>query len=118
MRDGKIGGNFKAFRESLGLSLTQCAKLLETSHGYLSEIESDKKQPSTNMLIKMRNELGLDLNRLIAQDATGVVKEKMFDYQHDRAKELLTTLKQIDKLSDEIKTTIKDGLKRAKTNLS
>lgn len=109
-----FGNKFREWRNREGITLEECAKLLNTSHSFLSQIENGKKHPSFEMLEKMRNHLGIDLNNFIASDLSGIVKEKLLDYQYDRTKELSATLKKVVELSDEIKTTIKDGIKKAR----
>jgi transcriptional regulator with XRE-family HTH domain len=109
-----FGNKFREWRELNRMTLQECANLLNTSHSFLSQIETGKKSPSFEMLEKMRKNLGIDLNNFIASDLSGIVREKLLDYQYDRTKELSVTLKRVIELTDEIKTTVKEGIKKAK----
>lgn len=107
-----FGKNFKLWREEHDLTLSQVARLLDTTPSYLSEIERGVKFPSFDMLSKIRSELRIDLNRFITGEMTSIVMEKVLDYKVDKINNLNDALDKIANLSDDIKKTIQDVRKR------
>lgn len=112
-----FGSNLRHWREERKLTLQWVADVLKTSASYVSEIERGTKKPSFEMLKAIREEFQIDLNHFIAADITFLVKDKVLDYQADRTRELLLALKDVDQLSDKIKSSIREGLNRAKLNM-
>lgn len=60
-----IGLGLKEFRESQNLTLKEMAELIDSSAGYISEVERGKKIPGGNMILALKqNFINLDLNKL------------------------------------------------------
>ena len=64
-----IGDRLKQLRKEKSLSQQELAKRLDTSSGYISELEQGKKQPGTEFLFSLKREFNVDLNWLIASTA-------------------------------------------------
>lgn len=62
----KVGEIIRAKREEKNISLSDFAKELEISPGYLSQIENGvKKNPNLEILLKIINKLDIDLSMLL-----------------------------------------------------
>ena len=62
----KVGEIIKAKREEKNISLTDFAKALNISAGYLSQIENGKKtNPKLEIVLRMIRELDIDLDMLL-----------------------------------------------------
>ena len=62
----KVGEIIRAKREEKNISLSDFAKELEISPGYLSQIENGiKKNPNLEILLKIINKLDIDLAMLL-----------------------------------------------------
>ncbi len=65
----KVGEIIKAKREEKNISLIEFAKRLGISAGYLSQIENGRKtNPKLDIILKITNELELDLDMLLGLD--------------------------------------------------
>ena len=62
--NNKIGANIKSFRKKLGLQANKLAEQLEISPSYLNLIESGKRNIDGNLLVKICNELRIELEDL------------------------------------------------------
>jgi len=103
-----LGKTLKEARELIPFTLRQVEEAIGISNAYLSQLENDKiKKPSANILYKLSNLYGMELNTLLA--ASGII-EKSFPQKSrllntvalasetltdDEEKELLTYLKYI-----------------------
>jgi transcriptional regulator with XRE-family HTH domain len=62
-----IGLGLKEFRESQKLTLKEMAEKINSSAGYISEVERGKKIPGSNMILSLKRNFGrLDLNKLFS----------------------------------------------------
>lgn len=62
----KVGEIIRAKREEKNISLSDFAKELDISPGYLSQIENGiKKNPNLEILLKITNRLDIDLFMLL-----------------------------------------------------
>lgn len=68
-----IGERLKKLRKEKGLSQKELASLLETSQGYISDIEKGIKKPGSDFLISLKRLLKVDLNWFLADE--GMVPE-------------------------------------------
>lgn len=60
-----VGVGIKEFRESQNMTLKEMAEKINSSAGYISEVERGKKIPGSNLILSLkRNFNGLDLNKL------------------------------------------------------
>ena len=65
----KTGMMLRVIRESEGLSQTKAAETLEVSRAYLSQVESDKKQPSLTLLKEFSQKFQIPLILLLTAEA-------------------------------------------------
>ncbi|MCB9805585.1 helix-turn-helix transcriptional regulator [Candidatus Nomurabacteria bacterium] len=61
----KLGENFKKFRIEKGLSQSDVADSLGISRGFISNIESGKKNPTLITLTKLANSVGISIDKLL-----------------------------------------------------
>jgi transcriptional regulator with XRE-family HTH domain len=93
-----IGDRLKQLRKEKNLSQQALAKKLGTSSGYISELESGKKLPGTELLLSLKREYDVDLNWLVASEYVqisgelpcpsdklcGKIGERVVTYNFDR----------------------------------
>gem|GEM_PF-5915500 len=65
MENISFGKSLQKFRKSQGMTLATFSKALNTSSGYLSEVERGVKKPGSDLLFALRNEFNLDMNALL-----------------------------------------------------
>ena len=65
----KTGMMLRVIRESEGLSQTKVARTLDVSRAYLSQVESDKKQPSLTLLREFSEKFQIPLILLLTAEA-------------------------------------------------
>jgi transcriptional regulator with XRE-family HTH domain len=61
-----IGSRLKEWRKGKGLSQQALATVLNTSSGYISEIEQGKTVPGGNFLVSLNREFHVDINWLLS----------------------------------------------------
>jgi transcriptional regulator with XRE-family HTH domain len=61
----KLGKRIRALRTAKGWSQVEMAGLLAMNRGYLSEIETGKKDPSLTMLKTLADGLSVPLSKLV-----------------------------------------------------
>ena len=59
-----MGNKIVYYREKTGLSQQTLAQKVGISRQYLSKIEKDKANPSYNIVLKISNVLGQDVNQI------------------------------------------------------
>jgi transcriptional regulator with XRE-family HTH domain len=64
----RIGEKLQALRLRHGLTMTQLAEHLETSHAQISRIESGQRTPSSELVLKMSLFFGVSADRLLRDD--------------------------------------------------
>jgi transcriptional regulator with XRE-family HTH domain len=69
MDEQLISRNIKQHRLAKGFSLEQLGKLTGLTKGYVSKIENSEKAPPFSTLIKIALALGVDVGKLITEDA-------------------------------------------------
>ncbi len=67
-----LGERLRAERDRLGLSLRELARRLEVSPSLVSQIETGKIQPSVRTLYAIVSELGVSLDELFSDGASGL----------------------------------------------
>ena len=68
----KVGEIIRAKREEKNISLSDFAKELDISPGYLSQIENGvKKNPNLEILLRIINKLDIDLAMLLGIESRG-----------------------------------------------
>jgi len=66
----KIGEIIKTKREEKGYSLSEFAKLIEISPGYLSQIENGiRTNPKLEIILRIIHELGIDIEMLLGVES-------------------------------------------------
>lgn len=69
-----IGERLKALRKEKGLSQKELAKALDTSQGYISDIEQGIKKPGADFLVSLKRFFEIDLNWFLMDEGKGVVE--------------------------------------------
>ena len=59
--DAQIGYKIKSKRRKVGISQFEMAKKLSISPSYLNLIESGKRKINVDLLLKLANELGIEI---------------------------------------------------------
>ena len=72
-----IGSNIKKFRKKLGLQAKKLAEQLEISPSYLNLIESGKRNIDGDLLIKICNELRIELLDLSSEKEINLNNSKI-----------------------------------------
>lgn len=65
-----LGQRFRAAREALGESQVTLAASAEISQGYLSQIETDEREPTFYIAVRLARALGLSLDELATSHGT------------------------------------------------
>ena len=65
--DNKIGKKIKVFRQKLGLQANKLAEQLNISPSYLNLIESGKRNIDGDLLLKVCQELRIELSELTSE---------------------------------------------------
>lgn len=89
MDNNFIGNRIKYFRKNSKLTLTQLANLINSSAGFLSDIEKGKSLPSIPKLVEICKALGITLTEFFAS-------EDISDTLRDDLKELLDNAKNLN----------------------
>jgi transcriptional regulator with XRE-family HTH domain len=96
-----LGERIKRLRQEKGWSQAQFAKKLDAHQKQVSGYERGAHAPSTEMLIKMAEVLGISLDYLVFDDRLDTRKANIADL------DLLDKLEKIDQLADEDKFIVK-----------
>ena len=75
--NSNIGANIKSFRKKLGLQAKKLAEQLEISPSYLNLIESGKRNIDGDLLIKICNELRIELDDLTSKKEINLNNSKI-----------------------------------------
>ncbi|MDR8391880.1 helix-turn-helix transcriptional regulator [Aliifodinibius sp. S!AR15-10] len=103
-----IGLGIREFRRSKDLTLKDLAEIIDTSAGYISEIERGQKIPGSKLISSLkRNYEGLDLNKLfnIQGKEDPVLKDLTLDNDQGNSAKNVTSSKEeaLIKLVEKIK---------------
>ena len=71
----RIGPLLRARRQELGLTLSELAKQVGVTKGFLSDVERDKSSPSVASLVQICNVLNLPIGDLFATGNSSVVRK-------------------------------------------
>jgi len=63
-QESTLGQRLRAAREALGESQVALAASAEISQGYLSQIETDEREPTFSIAVRLARALGLSLDEL------------------------------------------------------
>jgi len=75
--DLQIGHKIKSKRRSLGISQADMAKKLSISPSYLNLIESGKRKINVDLLLKLANELGIEISDISKKTDTNLYQNLM-----------------------------------------
>lgn len=65
----RLGAKVRTLRKQRGMTLKELALTLGfSSHSYVSEIETGKKQPTTEMIIKIADVFGVTVDVLVRDE--------------------------------------------------
>jgi transcriptional regulator with XRE-family HTH domain len=99
-----IGEHVKRLRQEKGWSQAQLASKLNVHQKQISGYERNIHIPSTDVIIRMAKLFDISLDYLVFEDRNDALPTKIAD------RDLLRRLEEVDKLSDQDKTTIKEIL--------
>jgi transcriptional regulator with XRE-family HTH domain len=68
METGSVGARIRNCRENLGMTQSTLAQKTGLSNGFLSDIENDKRNATTQNLMKIANVIGSSLDYLMLGD--------------------------------------------------
>jgi transcriptional regulator with XRE-family HTH domain len=60
-----LGHNIRIARKKKGLSQEDFAKIMDISQGYLSHLENNSREPSIDILIRLKKKLGTTYEQLL-----------------------------------------------------
>ncbi len=63
-----IGDNLRRIRSQQNLSQADVSRLTGLRHGFISELESNKKEPCAGTLLKLSTALGVSVDSLLARE--------------------------------------------------
>ena len=66
-QESTLGQRLRAVREALGESQVTLAASAEISQGYLSQIETDEREPTFSIAVRLARALGVSLDELAAR---------------------------------------------------
>ncbi|MDR1637994.1 MAG: helix-turn-helix domain-containing protein [Treponema sp.] len=93
-----LGKNIKVLRARRGLSQADLSEKADISINFLSNIERGIKFPQPNMLSKIANALGVEVNELFLENlATGEGKELLNHMSEDLAKTINLAMSEVFK---------------------
>jgi len=75
--DLQIGHKIKSKRRNLGISQTEMSKKLSISPSYLNLIESGKRKINVDLLLKLANELGIEISDISKKTDTNLYQNLM-----------------------------------------
>ena len=75
--DLQIGYKIKSKRRKLSISQTNMANKLSISPSYLNLIESGKRKINVDLLLKLSNELGIEISDISKQTDTNLYQNLM-----------------------------------------
>ena len=97
-----LGEKIKRLRKEKDWSQEKLGKKIGADAHRICNYEKGKVTPSAEALVKIAGSLGVTVDYLLTDDTDQIAKAKLTD------KELLEQFKQVEKLSEEDKVTIKN----------
>lgn len=94
MKEKLIGEKIRDARKAAGLTQWQLANKIYVSESYIALIESGKRSPSTSVLTKLAEVLGLTTDHIILDTASRSMDSFTLEWQnltHDRTPEEIET---------------------------
>jgi transcriptional regulator with XRE-family HTH domain len=78
-----LGNRLNQIRKEKGISQQAFAAMLNTSSGYISEIEQGKKMPGSEFLLSLWRVFGVDLNWFLAGEEKGMAAKSEIEYDRE-----------------------------------
>lgn len=78
-----LGNRLNQLRKDKGLSQQAFAAMLDTSSGYISEIEQGKKMPGSEFLISLWRVFGVDLNWFLTGEEKEAAGKNEIEYDRE-----------------------------------
>ena len=78
-----LGNRLYQIRKDKGLSQQAFATMLNTSSGYISEIEQGKKMPGSEFLLSLWRAFGVDLNWFLTGEEKETTGNKEIEYDRE-----------------------------------
>lgn len=78
-----LGKRLNQIRKDKGLSQQAFATMLDTSSGYISEIEQGKKMPGSEFLLSLWRVFGVDLNWFLTGEQKEVASKNEIEYDRE-----------------------------------
>lgn len=72
-----IGDTVKQLRQALRLSQADLSRLTGLRHGFISELESNKKEPGAGTLLKLSHVLGVSVDDLLQANRDAYLKNNV-----------------------------------------
>ncbi|MBQ8515506.1 MAG: helix-turn-helix transcriptional regulator [Ruminococcus sp.] len=82
MKEKLIGDKIREARKAAGLTQWQLANRIFVSESYIALIESGKRNPSTSVLTKLAEELGLTTDHIILDTASRSADSFTLEWQN------------------------------------
>jgi len=99
-----FGKNLVKFRKEKGLTQEELVKLSGVAISQIRRYETDKSLPSLDVLIKLSKTLGVAIDEMVFDKATGIAADKIID------RELLQQFEMISTMTGEEKYVVKQML--------
>lgn len=99
-----LGQNLAKFRKEKGLTQEDLVRLSGVAISQIRRYETDKSSPSLDVIIKLSKSLGVSIDEMVFDTATGVAANKIVD------RELLEQFEEISSMSEEEKYVVKKML--------
>ncbi len=96
-----LGQNLAKFRKEKGLTQEDLVRLSGVAISQIRRYERDKSSPSLDVIIKLAKSLGVSIDEMVFDKATGVAVNKIVD------RELLEQFEAISSMSEDEKYVVK-----------
>jgi len=99
-----LGQNLAKFRKEKGLTQEDLVRLSGVAISQIRRYETDKSSPSLDVIVKLANSLGISIDEMVFDKATGVAANKIVD------RELLEQFETISSMGEDEKHVVKKML--------
>ena len=96
-----FGKNLARFRKEKGLTQEELVKRSDVAISQIRRYEADKASPTLEMIVKLARALGVSIDELVFDKATGVAAGKILD------RELLEQFEMVSSLEEEEREAVK-----------
>lgn len=99
-----LGQNLAKFRKEKGLTQEDLVRLSGVAISQIRRYETDKSSPSLDVMVKLAKSLGVSIDEMVFDKATGVAADKIVD------RELLEQFETISSMGEDEKYVVKKML--------